>query len=69
MIGMNVQLRTRPGAARQMRAAQAQAGGVAILPYQQRIQQEGCILPTRKCPSFPAKTSAMMMLVNAQTRP
>ena len=46
-----------------------EAGGVAILPYQQRIQQEACILPTRKCPSFPAKTSAMMILVNAQTRP
>jgi hypothetical protein len=31
-----------------VQAAAAGAGGAAILPYQQRIQQEALILPTAK---------------------
>jgi hypothetical protein len=51
MIGMNGSITHSPGrgAARQLRAAQAQAGGVAILPYQQCLQQEASISPKQAC--------------------
>ena len=54
MIGMNGSITHSPGAARQMRAAQAQAGGVAILPYRQCLQQEAWILPKQACICRPA---------------